>query len=185
MSTIEKCSAVEANMALDLGDECQLVDVREYSEFATERVNGATLVPLSAFERNLSLIDRSRPVYLMCRAGNRAAQAAERLLKLGFSDLKVIDGGLQAWAASGLYVERGAGNVWSLERQVRFAAGSIVVVGVFLSIISSWFVLLSGFVGAGLMFSAFTNTCGMGMILARMPWNQRPKAGSNEDCAAS
>jgi hypothetical protein len=55
---------------------------------------------------------------------------------------------------------------------VRIAAGSLVVLGVGLSVVSPWFVLLAGFVGAGLVFAGITNTCGMGMLLAKMPWNR-------------
>ena len=82
---------------------------------------------------------------------------------------------MQAWAATGLPIERGTGRVWALERQVRFVAGLLVLLGVLLSLVSPWFVLLSGFIGAGLTFSAVTDTCGMGMMLARMPWNRKPK----------
>jgi len=78
--------------------------------------------------------------------------------------------------------ERGAFG--HFERQVRFVAGLIVLTGILLSLISPWFVLLSGFVGAGLMFSAITDTCGMGMMLARMPWNRGPKTGSDAVCAS-
>ena len=102
-------------------------------------------------------------------------QAAERLENLGYRDLRVIDGGLQEWTTAGLPVERGAGRVWAFERQVRLVAGLLVLVGVLLSFISPWFILISGFIGAGLTFSAVTDTCGMGMMLARMPWNQKPK----------
>ncbi len=182
-TTIHKCTAVEARAALDRAGGCQLVDVREFSEFETERVQEATLVPLSALERNLGLIYRDRPVYLMCRSGKRARQAAERLAGQGFKDLRVIEGGLQGWVAAGLPIERGTGRVWSLERQVRFVAGLFVLTGILLSLVSPWFVLLSAFVGTGLAFSAITDTCGMGMMLARMPWNQKPKSQSDVACA--
>ena len=97
----------------------------------------------------------------------------------------MIDGGLQGWVAAGLPIERGTGRVWSLERQVRFVAGLFVLTGILLSLISPWFVTLSAFVGAGLTFSAITDTCGMAMMLARMPWNQRPKSQSDMACARS
>lgn len=183
-NTIQKCTAVAARVALGRAGDCQLVDVREFSEYEAERVQGATLVPLSGLDQSLGLIHRDRTVYLMCRSGKRAAQAAERLTRQGFKDLRVIDGGLQGWVAAGLPVECGTGRVWSLERQVRFGAGLFVLTGILLSLISPWFVLLSAFVGAGLTFSAITDTCGMGMILARMPWNQKPKSASDAVCAS-
>lgn len=180
---IRRCTAREASEALTAGAECQLVDVREYSEYAAERVGGATLAPLSQLDASLGGVDSERPVYLLCRSGKRASQAAERLSARGFKNLRVIEGGLQGWAAAGLPVERGAGRVWALERQVRFTAGGLVLAGLLLSLISPWFILLSGLVGAGLTFSALTDTCGMGMMLARMPWNQKPKDRSGAACA--
>lgn len=173
--TILKCTAVEASADLIHPGGCQLVDVREFSEYESERIQGSTLVPLSGLEQNLELINRDRKVYLLCRSGKRAMQAAERLTDQGFKDLRVVDGGLEGWRAAGLPVERGTGRVWSLERQVRFVAGLFVLTGILLSLVSPWFVLLSALIGAGLTFSAITDTCGMGMMLARMPWNQKPK----------
>jgi hypothetical protein len=93
----------------------------------------------------------------------------------GFSDIHVIDGGMIAWSGANLPIIRGESKVWSLERQVRFAAGLLAVTGVVLgALISPYLYLLSAFVGGGLMFSALTDTCGMGMVLARMPWNKAP-----------
>ena len=113
----------------------------------------------------------------MCRSGNRAKQAADKLLKKGFTDIHVVEGGMVAWAGANLPVVKGDSKVWSLERQVRFAAVGFVLTGVLLSVfVTPYFILLSAFVGAGLMFSALTDTCGMGMILARMPWNKGPVA---------
>ncbi|MFN0123782.1 MAG: rhodanese-like domain-containing protein [Blastocatellia bacterium] len=166
------CGVTEPDLR---ADGCQIVDVREYSEFAALRVAGARLAPLSALEQHAGVIDRARPVYLMCRSGNRGRQAAARLGQMGFAGLVVIDGGMQAWAAAGLPVETGASRVWSLERQVRFTTGLLALAGVLLAwLVHPWLIALSGLMGAGLMFSAVTDTCGMGMVLAKMPWNQQP-----------
>lgn len=183
---IKKSSAREAAAELaENAGRCRLVDVREFPEYEAERVEGATHAPLSALERNIGEIPRDKTIYLLCRSGARAGEAAKRLARLGYADLRVVDGGLQAWASAGLKVERGEGRVWSLERQVRFVAGLLVFSGVALSLISPWFVLISGFIGAGLMFSAVTDTCGMGMALARMPWNRKPKSDEGAACASS
>lgn len=153
--------------------KCQVIDVREFSEFGSERITGAKLMPLSNFEKHIYEIDHSKPVYLMCRSGGRAKQAAEKLVNKGFTDIHVIEGGMTAWGQANLPVIRGESKVWALERQVRFAAGSLVVLGVLLSaVVHPYFVALSAFVGVGLVFAAVTDTCGMAMMLARMPWNQ-------------
>lgn len=172
---IKHVSVHAVNQMLDAGGECQVIDVREFSEFDNERIAEAQLMPLSNFERHADEIDHSRPVYLMCRSGNRAKQAAEKLMRRGFTDIHVVDGGMGAWANAGLPVIKGESKTWSLERQVRFAAGTIVLTGVALGFLfTPYLFLLSGFVGAGLVFSAATDTCGMGMVLARMPWNKGP-----------
>ena len=156
----------------------QLIDVREYSEWAAERVPGARLLPLSTLTQNLASLG-SGPIYLLCRTGNRAAQAAQMMRSAGHADVRVIAGGLVGWKAAGLPCERGPGRVWSLERQVRFTAGALVMTGLAGAILlSPWCALLSAGIAAGLMFSAATDTCAMGSLLARMPWNRAPQAPS-------
>lgn len=165
------------NQIISDGGECQVIDVREFPEFSSERIDKAQLVPLSDFEKSSTDLDRSKPTYLMCRSGNRAAQAADKLSSKGFTDVYVIKGGMLAWSNANLPVIKGDSKVWSLERQVRFAAGAIVLIGVLLAtFISPYLILISAFIGAGLMFSAVTDTCAMGMVIARMPWNKAPAA---------
>ncbi len=171
---IKNASVHEINKLLDTGGECQVIDVREFSEFNSERIADAQLMPLSNFEKHADEIDHSKPVYLMCRSGNRAKQAAEKLMNKGFTDIHVIEGGMSAWAGASLPIIKGESKVWSLERQVRFTAGLFVLTGIVLGLfISPYLYFISGFVGGGLVFSALTDTCGMGMVLARMPWNQQ------------
>lgn len=172
---IKQATVHEINELLDGGRECQVIDVREFSEFNSERIADAQLMPLSNFEKHAADIDHTKPVYLMCRSGNRARQAAEKLMNKGFTDIHVIEGGMTAWAGANLPVLIGESKVWSLERQVRFTAGLFVLTGVLLALlVHPLLVLISGFIGAGLMFSAATDTCAMGMLLARMPWNKAP-----------
>jgi rhodanese-related sulfurtransferase len=103
----------------------------------------------------------------------RAAQAAEKFAAAGQDRGVVIAGGTQAWIQAGLPVDRGAAKVISLERQVRIAAGSLVLLGLLLGwLVHPAFFGLSAFVGAGLIFAGITDVCGMGLLLARMPWNQ-------------
>ncbi len=64
-------------------------------------------------------------------------------------------------------------KILSPERRVRIAAGAIVILGALLAqFVSPAFVWLSGFVGAGLMFAGITDTWAMGMLIAKLPWNQ-------------
>jgi rhodanese-related sulfurtransferase len=157
--------------------ECQVIDVREYSEYSREHIADTRLMPLSNFEKHADEIDHSKPVYLMCRSGNRAKQAAERLINKGFKDVFVIAGGITAWASAELPTIKGESKAWGIERQVRFTAGLFVTLGIILAVaLNSYFILISAAVGIGLVFSAVTDTCGMAMVLAKMPWNkQAPK----------
>ena len=170
------CTPAELEAALARGG-CQALDVREPAEIAAERIPGLRQAPLSSLDSHVGSLRAAHPVYVVCRSGRRAETAALRLKALGHADVRVLQGGLIGWTAAGLPVEIGSSRVWSLERQVRFAAGSLVVLGLLLAaVVHPAFVALSGFVGAGLVFSAVTDTCGMALILARMPWNQRAPA---------
>jgi rhodanese-related sulfurtransferase len=112
------------------------------------------------------------PLYVICRSGKRGQQACEKFLAAGFTNVVNVEGGTQAWAAHCLPVVRGSKTI-GLERQVRIAAGSLVCLGVLLSWqVHPAFIALSAFVGAGLIFAGVTDTCGLGLLLARMPWNR-------------
>lgn len=158
---------------LDRG-EALLVDVREPGEHASERVPGSLLMPLSAFDPEaLPRLD-GRKLVLYCRSGNRSAQAGQKLLAAGWDEALHLRGGLLAWRDLGCPVEAGGGRrVPDLMRQVQMTAGSLVVLGTVLgALVSPWFLILSGFVGAGLVFAGATGTCGMALLLARLPWNR-------------
>jgi rhodanese-related sulfurtransferase len=114
-----------------------------------------------------------REVVVICRSGGRARQAAEKLSVHPLPSLRILEGGMQSWEGAGLPVIQGRKTI-SLERQVRIAAGALVFVGSALGyfIHPAW-IALSAFIGAGLVFAGVTDTCGMAMVLARMPWNTR------------
>jgi rhodanese-related sulfurtransferase len=147
-----------------------LIDVRTPAEFQEVHVDFARNIPLDRLDP-ATAGPRDQTLYLICRSGGRGKMACEKLAAAGFNVVNV-EGGTSAWDAEGLPVIRGR-KVMSLERQVRIAAGSLVLVGVILSLtVHPYLIGLSAFVGAGLVFAGITDTCGMGMILARMPWNQ-------------
>jgi rhodanese-related sulfurtransferase len=151
-----------------------LVDVREYAEYAGGRVNGAKLLPLGDLEKRHAELDHTKPIYVMCRTGRRSGEAQRKLKSLGFTNVINVVGGFEAWKKEQLPFERDEKAPWALERQVRFVAGLLVLTGVLLSIfVHPYFVGLAGFVGAGLTFAGATDWCGMGLLLAKMPWNQR------------
>ncbi len=163
------------------GKDVQVLDVREASEYGGKRITGTILAPLSRFKESSRIFDRNRHSYIVCQAGKRAEQFAKRLLENGHENISVVEGGLNAWIDAGYPIEEGKSRIWSLERQVRFVAGLLALLGVILSLVlNSAFLILSGIVGAGLVFAAVTDTCGMAMLLAKMPWNKASKKISDE-----
>lgn len=157
------------------GKKITLIDVRTPAEFGEVHVTSAKNVPLdriSATKHPEIPDDASSPTYVICKSGGRSKMACDKLVAAGYSNVVNVEGGTSACEHTGLAVVRGK-KVMSLERQVRIAAGSIVFVGTLLgALVSPWFLIVPGFVGAGLVFAGVTDTCGMGMVLARMPWNQ-------------
>ena len=164
------------------GTKIDLVDVRTPVEYQEVHVDIARNVPLDQIDPAALMRARdgsaNEPLYFICRSGSRGQQACEKFVKAGFANVINVEGGTMACVEAGLPVVRGK-KVMSLERQVRIAAGSLVVLGAVLAwLVHPAFMGLSAFIGAGLVFAGVTNTCGMGMLLAQMPWNQVPKAWS-------
>ena len=174
--SFEMISSVQVAARIKKGEKIHLVDVRSPAEFRAVHAEGAILCPLDALQpRELAQklgISSSAPAALLCAAGNRAKKAAEKFLADGISHCLVVEGGTQAWEAAGLPVIKVKGVI-SIERQVRIGAGIMVLAGVLLGhfVDPGWY-FLSGFIGGGLVFAGMTDWCGMGLLLAKMPWNQ-------------
>lgn len=153
-----------------------LIDVRTPIEFREVHATTARNIPLDVLDPHAVMNDRAsacdEPLFVICRSGNRGAMARQKFIDAGFANVRNVEGGTEAWVAAGLPVVRGK-KAMSLERQVRIAAGCLVLVGSLLGIfVHPYFAGISAFVGAGLIFAGVTDTCGMGMLLAKMPWNQ-------------
>ncbi len=171
------------------GQTVELLDVRTPVEFRELHVEYARNVPLDRFDPAAILRERSgsadAPLYVICRSGSRGRQACEKLVAAGFAQAVNVEGGTLACESAGLPVVRGKKAV-SLERQVRIAAGALVLTGAVLGyIVHPYWIGLSAFVGAGLMFAGITDTCGMAMMLARMPWNRVATSGAGVAGGAS
>lgn len=147
------------------------IDVRSPREFATGHIPRAINIPLDEIEKRTADLPADRPLALICQMGQRAEMAAT-LLGACRNDLVVLDGGTKAWKDAGFPLVASVKARWSLERQVRFTAGLIVLTGsVLAATVSPYFLALTGFIGAGLTFAGATDLCPMAMLLARLPWN--------------
>ena len=159
-----------------------VLDVRTPAEFQTAHLTGSYSVPLDLLTEHTEefAAHLDRPVVLICQSGVRAEQAAQRLAGTGLANLHVLDGGLPALAAAGAPITRGRPR-WAMERQVRLVAGSLVATGALASLVLPAALVLPIGVGAGLTFSALTNSCTLGALLARLPYNRGPAAPTKHD----
>jgi rhodanese-related sulfurtransferase len=167
--------------AAELAEICQpgrninLIDVRTPVEFQEVHLQAARNIPLDRLDAKAVAQccpdAPGEPIYFICKSGSRGQKACEKMLAAGHSNVVNVEGGTEACVAAAVPAIYGKKTI-SLERQVRIAAGSLVLLGFALSFVHPAFIVLSAFVGAGLLFAGLTDTCGMAMLLARMPWNQ-------------
>jgi rhodanese-related sulfurtransferase len=160
------------------GGRALLLDVRSPAEYDAQHVVGSTLQPLDTLNpAEWASKNTGAPLYVLCQSGGRASRAAALLAKQGVACC-VVEGGLEAWTAAGLPVERTASGVLPLMRQVQLVIGLVSGTGAALAL---WkhplFALIPLFTSAGLVFAGATGYCGLALLMARMPWNQRRAAG--------
>jgi rhodanese-related sulfurtransferase len=164
---------VELRHLMSNDADVHVIDVRTAAEFESAHIPGSYHVPLDTLSEHRDEIKRhlTQPVVLVCQSGNRAGQAGEQLAAAGMENVRVLEGGVGQWTMVGGDINAG-GHKWGLERQVRLVAGSMVLIAVIASFFVRPLALIAGFVGAGLTFSAVTNTCGMARVLSKLPYNK-------------
>jgi glyoxylase-like metal-dependent hydrolase (beta-lactamase superfamily II) len=160
-----------------------VLDVRSALEFEGESIAGARLIPLDELDARLAEVPDDADVVVVCRTGIRATIAAEALARAGRRP-RVLEGGMLAWRRARLPVREGRKRL-PVDRQVQLIAGSMVLAGVALgTLVHPWFLAVSAFFGAGLTFAGATGTCGLALLLLKMPWN-RPRPAAAEAPAAA
>ena len=177
-------SPVELESLLAKG--CCLIDVREPVEHAEAHIAGARLIPLGHLQQRAGEIDRGQPLVVMCQSGRRGAEAREQLQRLGFADVRNLDGGLLAWKSAGLPLEQSTHKRMPLMQQVQLTIGLGVLTGAVLALtVHPYWVLLCAFFGAGLTMAGSTGWCGLAILMSKMPWNRVPGKGScsTGDCS--
>ena len=169
MQNISVCQSFEKRKQ-DSG--IPLIDVRTPAEYGSIHADGAVNHPMDSLEIDEIPFSKDQEIHVICQSGGRSMKVSQKLEAAGFTNVVDVEGGTSAWHAAGLPVDEGK-KVMSLERQVRIAAGSLVVIGAAVGqFVHPGGFGLSAFIGAGLVFAGVTDTCGMGMMIAKMPWNR-------------
>jgi rhodanese-related sulfurtransferase len=165
----------EKAAALVAGDaNTKFLDVRSAMEFNEAHIKDAVNVPIDMLIGRIGELGKAGHSYVvLCRTGNRSPMAADMLIQSGIHSVKVMDGGMIEWQKQKLPVIKGVGGV-SLERQVRIMAGSLIMLGIVLAkLINPWFLAVSIFVSCGLIYAGLTDSCLMGMLLMKLPYNKK------------
>ncbi|MCT4702876.1 rhodanese family protein [Enterobacteriaceae bacterium H20N1] len=172
---MQSISPAEAKVLLEKG--AALIDIRERDEYARENIAEAHLLSLSAIENGdrLGPFEPYDTVIFYCQSGMRSSQNAQKLAEaVAPAKVLLLEGGLNAWKKEGQEILADKSHPLPLMRQVQIAAGTLALAGVVLGYaVNPGFFLLSGFVGAGLLFAGISGFCGMARLLAFMPWNRR------------
>lgn len=158
---------------LDQDPDIRILDVRTGGEYAAAHIPGSYNVPLDTLGehvRDLAAVEH--PVVLVCQSGGRATQAHGKLVDAGKDTLHILEGGMARWESSGGDVVRAVSDRWPMDRQVRLVAGSLALVSVLASLFVPKAKWIAGGVGAGLAYSAASNTCAMAAVLAKLPYNR-------------
>ena len=151
----------------------RILDVRTGGEFENSHIPGSYNVPLDTLGEHVrDLADVDHPVVLVCQSGGRASQAHEKLTEAGKATLHILEGGMTSWQEAGGDVTVGNTTRWAMDRQVRFVAGIFAIVVVVASIFVPGLEWIAAGVGAGLAYSAVSNTCAMAAVLAKLPYNR-------------
>ena len=165
-------SVLESNLKCQENSSILLIDVRTPAEFAGLHAKGAVNHPMESMEINKLQFGKEDQIHIICQSGGRSMKVCQKMEAAGFSGVFNVEGGTSAWQIAGLPVVEGR-KMMSLERQVRIAAGSLIMIGVAIGqFVHPGGFGFSAFVGAGLVFAGITDTCGMGMLIAKMPWNR-------------
>jgi len=169
---MKNISVEESSQQRHLKNDIPLVDVRTPAEYGSVHADGASSYPMESFNLEQIPFAKDEEIHVICQSGGRSMKVCQKLESVGFTKIVNVEGGTSAWQSAGLPVVEGK-KVMSLERQVRIAAGLLVVIGVAVGqFVHPGGFALSAFIGAGLVFAGVTDTCGMGMMIAKMPWNR-------------
>ncbi|WP_371193927.1 rhodanese-like domain-containing protein [Glaciecola sp. SC05] len=169
----KEVTAQQAKQILE-AENAILIDVREPAEHASKHIPQSLLHPVGKIS-DADIKDKQQTLMIYCQKGMRGKKACEKLTSEN-AELKVFNiiGGIEAWESAGLTTQSTGAKLMPLDRQVQVSIGVLLVVFSLLSLfVSNSFGWATAFIGVGLFIAGSTGFCGLGRIIAMMPWNQR------------
>jgi len=163
-------------------NEAIIVDVREPAEHEAESIPGSTLIPLGKMCKQALPDTHGKKLVVHCHLGGRSMTACEKLLAEDPNlEIYNLQGGMKAWTEVGETIQASVRFFLPLDRQVQTTIGGFILIATLLAwLISPWFLVISGFLGLGLIFAGLTGFCGLAVLMAKLPWNQ--KVGKTNSC---
>lgn len=169
--SVQPLQSIDADVLKQWCDRNQvlLVDVREPSEYASTHIPGAISLPLSRLDKTPYPSTDAKALVLYCYTGQRSRQAAQILMDAGVNPVWHLAAGLENWQRLGYPVQAHNQAEISPMRQVQMIAGSLILLGTILGVwVSPAFLLLSGAVGAGLLYAGVSGNCMMVTLLLKL-----------------
>lgn len=158
--------------------KARLIDIREADERRRERIDGSASIPVGSVTTSAVTDPAGRMPILHCRSGRRSLAAAQELARGGCPNAAHLKGGLDAWKAAGLPVVVDRKAPMTTMQQTQALMGSIVLVSTALgAFVTPWALVLTAFVGSGMVFAGLTGSCAMNDLLAKAPWNKSRGVG--------
>lgn len=175
MSNIRTIDAITLHELLK-NDEVILIDVRELVEYQSCSIPNAKHLPLSevTIDRTHLPEHENKQLVFHCKSGKRSAMACEKLLNEGIDfDIYTLEGGIDAWIKND-FSTISLKKILPLERQMHITISILILSGLTLNFIlnNSLYLILPLITGLGLLNAGITGWCGMGKLIARMPWNK-------------
>ena len=156
-------------------NQAVLIDVREPAEHASEKIEGAYSIPLGIIKLSDIPHYADKKLILHCRSGKRSHNACEKLLTANPNlNIYTLEGGISAWIDAGYNILKSGKSILPLDRQVQLTIGIVLIISSILGlVISPKLFFVTGLIGVGLSVAGITGFCGLAMLIAKMPWNQK------------
>ncbi len=170
-----KIQAKQLEQDLQSGKSVTLIDVRTPVEHDEMHIEGSRLMPLDRLDVDAvkAAIGEGGCCVVICHSGKRAEQAFKQLQAAGCGNIAILEGGVTAWDAAGLPLNRSQKNRLPLMRQVHLTIGLCVLTGSILALTGDKnYAIVPAIFGAGLTLAGATGWCGLALVLSKMPWNK-------------